>query len=641
MDSLLQVGLSNAAVATVLALVASIVSLVWRRRPALVHGLWLLVLLKLLTPPLARIPIPGWTTTFASTPAVAVKENEAPAATATHAEAELDFAEMPSALAAETRVDDGHSTPEFNSSQLPRAHAPAESSISALAVPENPPVFDLPDWRPLLVTAWLLGTVGWFLLAGIRLARFARLLRYAVPAPARVQDEADRIAAALGMRWCPGVELVPGRVAPMVWSGLGAPRLLLPADLLGQVSAAGVTTLMAHELAHLRRGDHHVRLVEFMALGLFWWHPVVWLARRSLREAEEQCCDAWVVSALPGAGKTYATALVETLDFLSTAPAAPPLACGIGQVSDLKRRLTMIMRGATPRALCWREGLAVLGLATLLPLLPTLARAEPEESNLPVPAARSDVDTYVARLDEKASDGDKAKDELERLVDEKARDVEKAKAELKQLEAELQRKVREVREVSQRLKEAAEKIHRAEFDKVKDKMKDIGEKKAKEIKERIMKEIRVEVDGKEIKGVEVDGKEMKGRKLMLDGPIEIEITTGGQTRIHRLDGAQLRVVPPVPAVGTVPAVPAAPPVSPAPAARATPAPEARAATSESSQRAKTPARRTEGREEERRMDQLERKLDAVVRELERLRKEKADSQKKAAKPGRSEQPDDD
>ena len=58
MDVLLHVGLSNAAVATALAIVAGAASVFWRRRPALVHGLWLLVLLKLLTPPLVRVPIP-------------------------------------------------------------------------------------------------------------------------------------------------------------------------------------------------------------------------------------------------------------------------------------------------------------------------------------------------------------------------------------------------------------------------------------------------------------------------------------------------------------------------------------------------------------------------------------------------------
>ena len=57
MDTLLQIGLSNAVVATFLALVVGCVGLVWRR-PALLHSLWLLVLLKLLTPPLVWVPVP-------------------------------------------------------------------------------------------------------------------------------------------------------------------------------------------------------------------------------------------------------------------------------------------------------------------------------------------------------------------------------------------------------------------------------------------------------------------------------------------------------------------------------------------------------------------------------------------------------
>ena len=51
MDNLLHVGLSNALAAAVLALLAAGATVCLRRRPALVHGLWLLVVFKLLTPP--------------------------------------------------------------------------------------------------------------------------------------------------------------------------------------------------------------------------------------------------------------------------------------------------------------------------------------------------------------------------------------------------------------------------------------------------------------------------------------------------------------------------------------------------------------------------------------------------------------
>ena len=58
MENLLHLGLSNAVASAVLALVAAAATFLIRRRPALVHGLWLLVLVKLFTPPLIRLPAP-------------------------------------------------------------------------------------------------------------------------------------------------------------------------------------------------------------------------------------------------------------------------------------------------------------------------------------------------------------------------------------------------------------------------------------------------------------------------------------------------------------------------------------------------------------------------------------------------------
>ena len=58
METLLRAGLSNAVAATVLALVVACLSRPLARRPAVLHWLWLLVLLKLVTPPIYEVPIP-------------------------------------------------------------------------------------------------------------------------------------------------------------------------------------------------------------------------------------------------------------------------------------------------------------------------------------------------------------------------------------------------------------------------------------------------------------------------------------------------------------------------------------------------------------------------------------------------------
>src|SRR5262249_37936791 len=188
------------------------------------------------------------------------------------------------------------------------------------------------------------------------------------------------LARALGLGHVPEVVLVPGPVSPMLWSLFGPARLIVPVELLDRLDEAQRDTLLVHELAHLRRRGHWVRLLELLAGGLYWWHPVVWWARKGLREAEEQCCDAWVVWLLPEAAKSYAVALLETVNFLTDALAVPPVASGVGQFPMLQRRLTMIMRGTQPRSLS-AAGLVAVGLLGigLLPFTPSWAQEEREQ----------------------------------------------------------------------------------------------------------------------------------------------------------------------------------------------------------------------------------------------------------------------
>ncbi len=423
METLLRIGLSNAVAALLLALLVVAVACVWRR-PAVLHALWLLVLVKLITPPLVWLPEP-WTE--APEPTAAPKAVEAPPAEAVAPPADAPvaaaamFALPADAESAESQTRDA--TYVLATEAAPPQ--PAEPS-AAPAAPRG-----MPWWAAAALGLWLAGALAWYALALVRLRRFRRLLRHAVPAPEPLRQRTQRLAEKLGLRRCPGVWLVPGRVAPMLWAAGGPPRILFPAELLDKTTPEQQNALLVHELAHFRRRDHWVRWLEFAASGLYWWDPVLWFARRELREAEEQCCDAWVTSTLPGAGKTYAVALLETLDFLSDAPRATPLlASGVGRVADLKRRLTMIMRGTTPRALGWRGLLAVLGLgALLLPLLPAWARArQPAPQPKPDMPAKSEEPYLRWRI---VGDGAAA-----------PRDADKIKAELKELELQLARRRR-------------------------------------------------------------------------------------------------------------------------------------------------------------------------------------------------------
>jgi beta-lactamase regulating signal transducer with metallopeptidase domain len=296
-----------------------------------------------------------------------------------------------------------------------------------------------PGWIRALAGVWLIGSLAWFSLAIRRAWRFSRALRYAKPASDSLRARAEALARQIGLRRCPAILLLPGRVAPLVW-GMGRPRLLVPEGLESRMSEAALDTLLLHELAHVRRRDHLVRWLEFLALGAFWWNPIAWYARRELREAEEQCCDAWVVRTLPEKGRTYATALVDALDFLCDArPALPALASGLGEVTDLKRRLKMILRGNTPHALGRSSWLVVLGLAVLLlPFVPGLGQTQEG------PRTRDQVFLYRAVLAPQPGDPDLQK--LQAEIEKRAAEIAHLRAKLEQLKAEKAKAAQDGRE---------------------------------------------------------------------------------------------------------------------------------------------------------------------------------------------------
>jgi beta-lactamase regulating signal transducer with metallopeptidase domain len=360
--SFFEIALTNAVVATVLAVMVAAASRLLRR-PAGAHALWLLVLIKLVTPPLCHFSVPcalpwnvqpvvwqdaGLRTRADLDPLASLKQSQA------------TIHELPA-----DAIDSPHphvvSMPATSESTRTRANSStAATADSRLA------------WKGLAGGVWAIGVVSCFALAGWRIARFHRTLRWAVRATPDLQEEAAAIARKLGLSHCPQVWLLPGVVSPMLWALTTTPRLLLGSAVWSRLSAEQRSTMLAHELAHYLRGDHWVRLLEMVVTALYWWHPVAWWARRQLREAEEECCDAWVVWAFPDCARQYATALMDILESLTRSPAAlPTTASGIGQARLLKRRLTMIMRGTTSRFLSTTGCVAVVLIgAGVLPWLP-------------------------------------------------------------------------------------------------------------------------------------------------------------------------------------------------------------------------------------------------------------------------------
>ncbi len=195
----------------------------------------------------------------------------------------------------------------------------------------------------ILAAIWIGGASFTALAHAVRIRRFATVIRESEAAPESIRTMVTEISSRLGLRRVPDVLMTSRALPPLVWSLGFFPRVILPSDLFARLSPDAQRTILAHELFHIRRGDDRVRLLELAAKTVFWWHPVVWWASWQLRELEEQCCDGRVLELVPDQPRTYASALVDTLEFLSEQPRhLVPLRTAIDPAGSLSRRIFML-----------------------------------------------------------------------------------------------------------------------------------------------------------------------------------------------------------------------------------------------------------------------------------------------------------
>ena len=81
---------------------------------------------------------------------------------------------------------------------------------------------------------------------------------------------------------------------PLVFGYL-QPVILLPASLVTNIPLTQLEAILAHELAHIRRHDFVVNLLQIVIETLFFYHPAVWWLSHRIRVEREHCCDDLVV----------------------------------------------------------------------------------------------------------------------------------------------------------------------------------------------------------------------------------------------------------------------------------------------------------------------------------------------------------
>lgn len=340
---------------------------------------------------------------------------------------------------------------------LPPRFAPQLLASGSFAPLPARPLGTLESLLPAAVVLWCAGVLlltiralgGWLLVR--------RLCRTAHPVGRGLGARAAEMARAMGIRR--GIDLrLSARI--QVPSVVGCVRavILFPVGALAGLPTPQLEALLAHELAHVRRHNYLVNLIQTAVETLLFYHPAVWWVTRRIRAERENCCDDIAVAFL-GDRRVYASALAS-LEELGAARLA--MAAAGGELLDRIRRILGEPIMQTNRPAVFLAAALALALASAPFALPRVKAESPRAPLRPArqsdstPAAARQTDPFADRIEPARSSRDQSQE-----------DVATLKAQIRALEAEnakLRASLRERRPD----RPAADALSRREIDALRD-----------------------------------------------------------------------------------------------------------------------------------------------------------------------------
>ncbi|WP_417387049.1 M56 family metallopeptidase [Gimesia sp.] len=312
-------------------------------RPALRHALWLLVLLKLVTPPLFAVPL---------LPAV-------------------QFEQLPEEVSEKQNINDhGQSVSVIPASSHTADFSLPQRGTSSHSKGTGALVSIILPCMSLSVSMLLAGLVV------LQRFRLVKLSTSFITPEKQLTESLHQVCHACQLSKPPELVVVNAFCSPMLWVGLRRTTIILPRSFTETLNDEQLQQILAHEVAHLVRKDYLSSFLAFAVVCLFWWNPIAWIARREMFIAAETCCDAFAIAVTSGSRQSYARTLLAAVDFTNRDRSVLP-AWGTQFVESpsLERRIKMVARSQIKTALT-RSHRGVIICLSLLVLILVPVRSE-------------------------------------------------------------------------------------------------------------------------------------------------------------------------------------------------------------------------------------------------------------------------
>lgn len=240
----------------------------------------------------------------------------------------------------------------------------------------------LQPFLPWLIAAWTAGvTVMSLRLAGgwlwIQRLRWLGMEPVEAPWQTRMEGLVERLGVSRPVRLAKSIAVE----VPMVL-GWFRPLILMPVAIFSAMEPQALAAILAHELAHVRRHDYLVNLLQSAVEVLLFFHPAVWWLSAQIRCERENCCDDIAVN-LCGDPLLYARALAALEELRPTLETNPSLALA-ATGGTLMNRIRRIITPKLPPSPAARAGLiaamavSILGAASTFGFHPQETAPKPE-----------------------------------------------------------------------------------------------------------------------------------------------------------------------------------------------------------------------------------------------------------------------
>ncbi len=209
----------------------------------------------------------------------------------------------------------------------------------------------------------LLAGMGW------QYRRYVRtVLNSAALPPSALEELVKTQAARFGIARPIPIKVSTAIHTPAVF-GVVRPIILLPATWESRFSTSDLTNIVAHEVAHIKRGDLPITVLAAVVSCLYWFHPAVWFASLQHRREREMACDDLVLDDRRERGKDYAGALLRAAEHFEGPIPAGAGFLGLLELSDnLLGRVVSATDERRMRRMGYGSAVALVAMLLILPM---------------------------------------------------------------------------------------------------------------------------------------------------------------------------------------------------------------------------------------------------------------------------------